>query len=410
MAFGGCILYSFGVFLPAMTADLSVTRTALSAPYSLVGLVQGFSGPLAGISVHKFGPRKNIVIGNLICGLCLIALYFMTDVWQIYIIFVLLGFGCSIGSFNPATTIANNWFIKKKTLAISLVVSALGVGGFVFPLVITWMISTIGWRWAWVILGSFILLFSVVISGIIIRNKPEDLGQVPDGKLPDKTKADNKPAVKSNNTAKSRSITSVYQTPVDWDVRDAIKTRAFWLILIFSATNTFTVQFFTTQEVIYLQDKGFDPITAASALSLLVIVSALSKLATGWIGTKIDNQYLATASMALSGIGIFTLMQVTDVTVLYISSVLIGLAYGNNVIFYPSFVGSYFGRKNYSRIMGIMSPFVFLIAASAPIVSASIFDNTKSYFWAFIITLALITSAVICAALAKPPKPKIKEI
>lgn len=178
------------------------------------------------------------------------------------------------------------------------------------------------------------------------------------------------------------------------------------MILVFSATNTFTVQFFTTHEVIYLQDKGFTPVVAASALSLLVVISAVGKLATGWIGTKIDNQYLAIGSMVLSGVGIFTLMQVTDITVLYISSVLIGLSYGNNVIFYPSFVSSYFGRKNYSRIMGIMSPFVFLIAASAPIMAASIFDNTKSYFWAFIATLSLITAAVICVALAKPPKPK----
>jgi cyanate permease len=220
-------------------------------------------------------------------------------------------------------------------------------------------------------------------------------------------KAEDKTAGKKDLTAKTRSITSVYQTPVDWEVRDAMKTLSFWMILIFSATNTFTVQFFTTHEVIYLQDKGFTPVIAASALSLLVIISALSKLATGWIGTRIDNQYLATASMSLSGIGMFTLMQVTDVTMLYTSSVIIGVAYGMNVVFYPSFVGSYFGRKNYSRIMGIMSPFVFLIAFTAPIMAGFIFDSTKSYFWAFVVTISLITIAVICAILNRPPRPKV---
>ena len=71
---------------------------------------------------------------------------------------------------------------------------------------------------------------------------------------------------------------------------------------------------------------------------------------------------------------------------------------------YPIFVGAYFGRKNYQRIIGCMSPFVFFIAFSSPVISGHIFDITSSYFWAFITTISLIIIGMTCTFLAKPPQ------
>jgi MFS family permease len=395
MAFGGCVLYSYGVFMPEMSADLSTTRSILSAPYGLQGLICGLMGPIIGLSVAKFGPRRNIVIGNLITGCSLIGMFFITEVWHIYVLFILLGFAIGFGTFNPCTTVANNWFIKRRSLAISLVVAAIGLGGLIFPMLISWLISTIGWRWSWAALGAIYILLAVIIPGILIRNKPEDIGQTPDGI---NNKDDEKNIITKDKTS------HVYQTPIDWNVRDALQSRTFWMILIVVGVHTFNLNMLATQEVVYLQDQGFDPLLAASVWSLLIIVNSIAKLLMGMLGLRFESRHLAVAALASYGIGNLLLLNAHNTFTIYLSSIFNGIGYGGVVVLYPLFVGAYFGRKNYQRIIGCMSPFVFLIGFSSPIIAGHIFDITSNYFWAFILAITLVIIGMFCATLAKPPQ------
>lgn len=393
MAFGGCVLYSYGVFLPAMSAELSTSRSILSAPYGLQGLICGLMGPLIGLSVAKFGPRRNIVMGNLVVGCSLISMFFITEVWHIYVLFILLGSAIGFGTFNPCTTVANNWFIKKRSLALSLVVAAVGLGGFVFPMLISWLISSIGWRLSWVAIGSTYIFLAAVMPGLLIKNKPEDVGQIPDG-----INADGK------TTTGHDKISRIYQTPVDWNVGDALRSRAFWMILAIMGVNTFILNMLATQEVVYLQDKGFDPLLAASVWSLLIVVNSIAKLTMGVLGLRFESRHLALAALAAYGIGNLLLLNAQNTFTIYLSSIFNGTGYGGVVVLYPLLVGAYFGRKNYQRIIGCMSPFVFLIGFSSPIIAGYVFDITSSYFWAFILAIILVIIGMICAILAKPPQ------
>lgn len=395
MAFGGCILYSYGVFLPEMVADLATNRSILSAPYGLQGLICGLMGPIIGLSVAKFGSRKNIIISNFVSGCSLIGMFFITEVWHIYVLFILLGFAIGFGTFNPCTTVANNWFIKKRSLALSLVVAAIGLGGLVFPMFISWLILIIGWRWSWAALGSIYIFLAVIMSGILIRDRPEDMGQIPDG-INDQD---------NGNIILIKDKTSrIYQTPVDWNVGDAFRSRTFWMILAIMGVNTFNLNLLATQEVVYLQDKGFDPLLAASVWSLVIMVSAIAKLLTGVLGLRFESRHLALAALASYGIGNLLLLNAHNTFTIYLSSIFNGIGYGGVVVLYPIFVGAYFGRKNYQRIIGCMSPFVFLIGFSSPIIGGYIFDITSSYFWAFVLAITLVIIGMICAVLSKPPR------
>ena len=166
----------------------------------------------------------------------------------------LIGLGQGFGLYIATTTIANNWFMRRRSLAVSLVVVLGGLGGFAGPSLIGMLIPSIGWRLTWVCLGGILLVLSVVIGGLLIRNRPEDLGQLPDGE------------VREKNTTKAPS--RVYQTPVDWEVRDALHTPALWLIVIFSGANLLAVLTMTTHLVAYLQDIGLSLGTAAFILGL----------------------------------------------------------------------------------------------------------------------------------------------
>lgn len=393
-AFGGCVLYSLGVFLPNMCTDLSASRSSLSLSFTIFGIMMGLSGPAVGLAITRFGARKSMVLGNLVVGICLICMYFITEIWHIYILFF-IGIGCGFGAFIPNTTIASNWFRKKRTLAISLVTSAAGLGGFVFPMLISWLISSTGWRWSWVVIGFTYLILASLIPAILVRNKPEDLGQVPDGIAGNQ----------SDEGTKTGAL-SAHITEVEWATRDAVRTRAFWMIIVFTTISSFILTIMSTHEVAYLQDIGFPAMIAASGLSIMMMISIPGKLLFGALGIKFESRYLGIAGMISWIIGVTLLINANTVPIMYISSIFNGIGYGGNAVLFPIFVSSYFGRKNYQQIIGWMQPVTLVISTTGSVVAGYIYDVTSSYLWAFLIALFLLTIGIISAVLATPPKVK----
>ena len=70
----GNVTYAFGVFLPSMGESFGWSRSALSGPYTLFLIIGGMLGPLAGVTVARFGARKNIVLAmslrRWVCWAC----------------------------------------------------------------------------------------------------------------------------------------------------------------------------------------------------------------------------------------------------------------------------------------------------------------------------------------------------
>lgn len=395
----GDITYSFGVFLPTMCEELEWSRSALSGAFTAWLIVAGLLGPLAGISISKFGARKNIIIGNLIAVLGLLGMSIVKEVWHVYLFFgVLLGISIAFGEFIATTAVVNDWFIKRRTLAMSLLVAAGGIGGFAFPPLISWLISTLGWQLGWVCLASTHMVLAVVIAGILIRSKPEEMGQVPDGAV---TK------VAQEASGDSPSLSRVYQTPVDWKVWDALRTRALWMVLIFSAATLFAATLLMIHQVAYLQDMGFSHMQASMALGLLVGMSIIGRLAVGALGTRFEGRYLAAACLVGLAAGIIVLIYAKALPLIYLYATLSGISYGGLIVLLPAMLGAYFGRTDYARIMGWTFPIVTLIFAAGPILGGFIYDTTGSYMPGFWGTVAFLGVGLVCALLAHPPKPPV---
>ena len=377
-----------------MCNEFDWSRSALSAPFTAWLIIGGLLGPLAGITISKFGARKNIIIGNFIAVLGLLGMSIVNEIWHVYLFFsVLIAISIAFGEFIPTTTVVNDWFIKRRTLAMSFLIAAGGVGGFAFPPLISWLISTLGLRWGWVCLAGIHMVLAVVIAGILIRSKPEDMGQVPDGAVSE---------VAQEANTNSPTLSRVYQTPVDWKVWDALRTRALWMILIFSAATMFTATLMMIHQVAYLQDMDFSHIQASTALGLFVGMSIIGRLACGALGIRFEGRYLAAACLAGLAAGIIVLIYAKSLPFIYLYATLGGISYGGLIVLMPAMFGAYFGRANYARIMGWTSPIVTLIFAAGPILGGFIYDTTGSYIPGFWGAVAFLGVGLVCALLARP--------
>ncbi|GAH60552.1 unnamed protein product, partial [marine sediment metagenome] len=100
----GTFFYSYGVFLPAMCNEYGWSRAIVGGGLSVALLAFGLPSPLIGASIARFGPRANIVFGNLLVVIGLAGMSITTEVWQLYLFYgILVGLGAGFGLYLPCT-------------------------------------------------------------------------------------------------------------------------------------------------------------------------------------------------------------------------------------------------------------------------------------------------------------------
>jgi len=395
--FTGCgtFFYSYGVFLPTMCDELGWSRAAMAAGLSLGTLTFGLPSPLIGASITRFGPRINMVLGNLLVALGLAGMSQAQEVWHIYFFYSLGGLGLGFGMYMACTTVVNNWFIRKRSLGMGLVVAAGGLGGFAFPPLATWLISAVGWQMSWVALAGIHLMFAVLIGGLLlVRNKPEDLGQVPDG-------------ISIEPAGGEEGIdhhSRVYQSQVDWQTKSAMREPVTWLIATICAANFFAIGTVTAHQVAYLKDVGFTPMIAAMVLSLVSGMSIAGRLGFGALAVRFEVRQLAITSFVVQLVALAILLTTRNLTLIYIYAGLFGISYGALITALPTFVGGYYGRIYYAQILGIIFPLSTVAEAVGPVLAGAIYDATTTYTLAFAIVAVFSLVGLVSAVLARPPK------
>lgn len=393
--FCGDVIYAYGVFLPAMSKSFNWSRSALSGAYSLFIIAGGMLGPVAGITVSRFGARKNIVLCNIVVSLGLLGMSQVEELWHVYLFFgVMAGMSLAFGEFISVTTVINNWFIRRRSLAMGLLFASGGIAGFAFPPLISWLISGFGWRIAWVCIAAIHFLLTVILAGILIRSRPEDVGQAPDG-LSDVT---------AETLSKEMVLKRVYQTSVDWNLRDALHTPALWMIIALFSALFFAYNMLTTHQVVYLQDLNFSPMRSATAFGLMIGTSIIGRLVSGALGLRFEGRHLAAVFLTLMGLGIVALINARNFFFIYLYSILTGIGFGGMIVLMPNLLSAYFGRTHYSRIVGWTSPMITIVCAASPLVAGFLYDVTGKYFFSFSLSALLIFASVILALLSRPPR------
>ena len=394
---GGTFFYSYGVFLPTMCSEYGWSRALVGGALSVALLGFGLPSPLVGASISRFGPRANIILGNLVVSAGLAAMSIATEVWQIYLFFgVIVGLGSAFGLYLTCTTVVNNWFMTRRSLGMGLVTSAGGLGGFLFPPLTAWLISTIGLQMAWLALAIIELTCAVLIGGLIlVRNKPEDMGQLPDG-------ISSAHVHEIEQTTLSSS--QIYQSSMDWQARQAMRNPTTWLIITLCAANFLAIGTVAAHQVAYLKDLGFSPIVASITLGLIPGMSILGRLGFGFSAIKFEVRHLAIACFAVQVTALIVLTTTKSLLLIYIYAMLFGISSGALVVALPTFIGAYYGRKHYAEILGFIFPLAIVAQALGPIVAGAINDAMGTYLPAFAIVTCFSTVGLLCAIFAYPPK------
>jgi len=288
----------------------------------------------------------------------------------------------------------------KRPLALSVSMASLGIGAIVFKPSLMMLINTIGWRNTYLLTAAAVLLLCVISPALLLVNRPEDLGQVPDG-----------PSSPKRKKAESDGLPppNLYKTPIDFTAKEALRTPTMWLLVGFAVVQFAVMQVIITHQVAFLFDIGIPSVKAAFAAGLLGPMMSISQLGVGFLALKFEMRSLAIVSIliAIVGFAIMLFAQSMGIVVLY--NIVLGMGFGIQAIAMGNLIPDYFGRTEFPKMMGYTMPFTtFLSAFSAP-VAGYIRDTTGSYIPAFQLSIALLVFGLIFIIFARPPvHPSLK--
>ena len=397
---GGTFVYSYGVFLPAMCKEFGWSRAVVSVGLTIGMLAFGVSGPFAGVLISRFGSRINMVLGNLLSALGLAGMSLAQEIWHVYLFYGLAGLGAGVGGFLTCSTIANSWFVRKRSLAMGIFTATAGLGGFAFPAFEAVLIASIGWRMAWMVLAVILFVAGSLIAGLIlVRNKPEDMGQVPDGII----------AAPLEGTGTTDSWSDQGDRQEGWPLRQALRTPAFWLVAAFSAANYFVLGTMIGHQVAYIQDLGFSSMVAAVTMSLVPGLGIIGRLGFGVFALRLNMKKLAIVCFITQLMALFILITTQNLTLIYIYTALFGISTGALITALPIFTGAYYGRAHFAQIQGVLNALGMAAVAVAPVIAGVIYNATATYLPVFAVMVAGSFAGLICTILIHQPKPPVPE-
>jgi len=399
---GGIWLYGFTVFFNPIRNAFGWTAAITSIAFTMQRLQGGILSPIVGFLVDKVGPRKLMVSGWGIVGLGFLLMSRIESLWAFYGSFLILGIGISFSAWVTIQTTVANWFVKKRSRALTLIFIGFAGSGIVAPF-LALSISNYGWRETLVIVGIAACLIGMPLS-LLMRHKPSQYGLLPDGDSPTSEAINEADRHSTSEGAKLKPGSST----ADFSAGMALKTRAFWLLSFVNFFQQTTTSALFIHIVPYLESVRFPTTTAATVVTGITVGSLIGRLGFGFIGDFANKRYLLAIVLALQTVGlfIFAFIEMERAWLVVPFLIIYASGYGGMWPLRPALQADYFGARNFGSIMGLMSAISMVGGLSSPVIAGWIFDVTGSYHLAWMIFASISVPAAPLMLLAKPPRSK----
>ena len=371
-------LYSLGLavyFLP-ISRDLGLSRAALSLAFTLRSLESGLDGPLTGYLVDRLGPRAMVRAGGVLAGLGFILLAYTHSYLTFLLAFLgVLAIGFSAGFSQPLMVLLNNWFARRRALAITLGFVGTDIGGMILTPLIALLVLQLGWRQGAIVSGIMIPLVVLPLT-LLVRNTPESMGLLRDGMSPTEQRPPNQSGPPVAQPAQGRE---------DFTVREAMRTGTYWHYVVAVGFRLFAKTALHVHLVPVMVWKGIDEQTAAFLVGFFSFSQIPLRIGAAWAGDRWSMTKVPALS-AFAGVGAVAVLLYAPDGKLWTGALFVlffAMAEAGNLAGW-ALIGTFFGRRNFGTIRGSVSLFQSMISLPSPVFAGWAFDRTLSYTWAMI--------------------------
>ncbi len=396
---GGIHQHGFNIFILPIKEGLALTSAQAALVFSLARAEGGAEGPIAGWLIDRYGTRRLLIGGILLSAAGYYLLSFVNSFLGFTLVYLgLVTLGSSVAFQHALLANLNMWFIRYRATVISVATSGLSFGGAILVPLMTLIVLRTDWKVGAIIAGTLYMTMMLPLS-LVIRPSPESMGLLPDGDSSPGQAARSPGGVAAKRRGTSSSVAA---GEVEYRVKEALQTRAFWLLLLGGAFRQTGRAAIMVNLVPIFFSRVPDQQLAANLVGLLLVASIVGRLPVGVIADRMSKEAVLIVAMALEA-GAFVFLLVGESTsFLYAYVIMSGLGEGAWVISWV-LLGDYFGRRNFASLRGIITFSYSGGIVAAPAFAGWIFDNTGSWDIPLIFGMALLVMSTLTFAMMRRP-------
>lgn len=394
----GLPYYNMPFFYDYYEKSFGWTRSEITSGFPIAALLTLWVGPLL---VPKFSPRLMIVAGTGLTFLAFIGFSRMTGdltmyraIWCIYIL------GYIFSGPIAHQIIISHWFKRKRGQAMGVTYVGVGLVASLGSIFAAWLTTSLGgFQTALFALGAMILL-AWPIALIVLKDKPSDIGQNPDGAA----------FLPPDAQLHPREFGYLLRQP------------AFWLLLVGSACSIGSIGSINQHMKLVFKDQGFTEQAALNSAwktaSVLILWSSIAgRLAMGWMADRFTKKYVMTATYALVALTIPLMQLVKPVdaaqnsnAMLYAFAVLFGFGMGADYMLIPLMAAEQFGVNTLARAMAIILPTDTIGQTWFPFIVGMLRDKLGNYDTALMSVFGMAFVGAVAIALLPKQGSKDEEM
>jgi sugar phosphate permease len=383
------LLQSFGAYVAVLQEDRGWSKTELSFAAALHQMEAAILGPLLGWLIDRFGPHGVIRAGIVALGTGFLLLSRVESLAAFYAAFVVIALGSSMCGFMPLNVSMIYWFERRRARALSTVSFGLALGGIAVPAV-AWAMTQWGWRATAFGSGVLILVLGLPLA-FVMRGRPSLYGEFVDGEPPAE-RPSQRPAREAARASR------------DFTVREALRTRAFWLLSLGHGFALFVVTAVNVHAITHMKEGLGYPVETAALYVMLMTVAQIGGIALGaLIGDRFQKRLICAACMLMHMAGLLCLTYATGPAMVAAFSILHGTAWGLRGPFMQAIRAEYFGVTAIGMILGLSLMIIVVGQIGGPMIAGAAADLTGNYRAGFTLLALLAGVGSLFFLMAKKP-------
>ena len=378
--------FSVSLFMDFFIEDFALDRTTVSSLYGAGTFIASLGLTWIGRHLDRVGNRRmGMAVGALFgCVLCLCAL--ISGPIMLLLAFTgIRGLGQGSLTLISSTAIAN-WFKLKRGRMMAYVILAFALFQGLYVNALRALLEITDWRQAFVILGVAVAAIVVPIFGLLMRDRPEQYGKLPDDA--DGEAADD-PALPAEES---------------WRLKEALRTPMLWVFMagrmLPSAWGTGLI----LHQVSVFAELDHSARATTETFALMSLFSAASALLAGYLIDRFKPTYIAGLAMLALFSTCMLSMVMRDSWQLVAYAFTFGLGFGIGSVFDGAVWANLFGRKFQGEIRGFVYTASIIGSAIGPALFGLSFDYAGGYN--SVLALGAGLSLLMAALSAIAPIPK----
>ena len=381
--FGFLIAFSSGfgqtffisLFSNDFRATFNLSNTEFGSIYSIATVLSAITIIWAGKLIDTVNLKKytlTIVFGMAIA--CLMASLAFNIFFLFLTIYFLRLFGQGLMGHTSRTTIAR-YFNTNRGKALAISGFGFYIGEMIYPIIIVFLILTIGWRLTWFSSSIFVFVILGLSFYFLLRNNNFKIEK------------------NLNNNTEFQQIS--------WRRRDVLKDAKFYIYLPLSLLMSFTVTGFLFHQVFIADIKSWTMMNLAQSFIFFAISGLIGSIFSGLLVDKFTGRKLIPFHLIPMALILVSLLFSNHVYILYLYMAGLGFSNGFTENISNSLWAEMYGVNNLGSIKALLTFFGVLASASSPFLYGILLDQTNSINILVYLSLTLILIFSMMAYIGK---------